>query len=438
MTYEETTQYLFKQTANYEQQGQAGYKEGLQNSLALDERYKHPHHLFKSIHVAGTNGKGSCSHMLAAILQRVGYKVGLYTSPHLVDFCERIRINGKPISQNYVIDFVEEGRPFFESIGASFFEITTAMAFKYFAENNVDIAIIEVGLGGRLDSTNIISPIVSVITNISLDHTAMLGSSLEQIAMEKGGIIKRGVPVVVGETTPETHAIFEALAQEVEAPIVFAEEHAEVTKYEALPDGGYRYTTNHLGVFDCELSGIYQPKNMNTMLPVLNELMKLGYLTACEDPQMLAVVNKEMNDALTNVNKMTGLAGRWQTLREHPTVICDTGHNIGGWQYLGKQLAEVVCNQKRIVFGMLEDKDVFGVMSMLPKDATYYFCRPSSERAFPEQSLQVIGQQLGLQGNAYTSVSEAYEAALKDSAEDDFLFVGGSNYVVADVLKSGL
>lgn len=438
MTYEETTQYLFKQTANYEQQGQAGYKEGLQNSLALDERYEHPHHLFKSIHVAGTNGKGSCSHMLAAILQRVGYKVGLYTSPHLVDYCERIRINGKPISQNYVIDFVEEGQSFFESIGASFFEITTALAFKYFAENNVDIAVVEVGLGGRLDSTNIINPIISVITNISLDHTELLGSSLEQIAMEKGGIIKRGVPVVIGETTPETHTIFEALAQEAEAPIVFADELAEVVSCEADPDGGYRYTTQHLGVFDCELSGIYQPKNMSTILPVLNELMKQGYLCACENPDMQAVVNKEMNDALTNVYKLTGLAGRWQTLREHPTVICDTGHNVGGWQYLSKQLSEVVCNQKRIVFGILEDKDVFGIMSLLPKDATYYFCRPSSERALPEQSVQVIGQQIGLEGKAYPSVSEAYEAALNDSAEDDFIFVGGSNYVVADVLKLGL
>ena len=438
MTYEETTQYLFKQTANYEQQGQSGYNEGLNNSLALDDHYGHPHHLFKSIHVAGTNGKGSCSHMLAAILQRAGYRVGLYTSPHLVDFCERIRINGNPISQNYVCSFVEEGKSLFESLGASFFEITTAMAFKYFADNSIDIAVVEVGLGGRLDSTNIITPIVSVITNISLDHTELLGASLEQIAMEKGGIIKKGVPVIIGETTPETHLVFESLAQETMAPIVFAEEHAEVVTSESLPEGGFRYTTRHLGTFDCELSGNYQPKNMNTILPVLNELMKQGYLCPCETPKYLDIVNKEMNDALNNVFKLTGLMGRWQTVHHSPTVVCDTGHNIGGWEYLGKQLADVVCNQKRVVFGILEDKDVFGVMSNLPKDAIYYFCHPDTNRALPEQSVLVIGQQLGLSGNAYPSVSEAYAAAANDAADDDFIFIGGSNYVVADFLKSGL
>lgn len=438
MTYEEITQYLFKQTANYEQQGKQGYKEGLQNMQALDERYGHPHQNFKSIHVAGTNGKGSCSHMLAAILQRAGYRVGLYTSPHLVDFSERIRINGKPVSQEYVVKFVEDSRNFFESINASFFEITTAMAFKYFADNNVDIAVVEVGLGGRLDSTNIITPLVSLITNISLDHTDMLGSTLEQIAMEKAGIIKRGVPVVIGEATPETKPVFEAMACEMEAPIVFAEECAEVASFEGLDEGGYRYTTHHLGVIDCELNGIYQPKNMNTILPVLNELMKLGYLVACKEPKYQAAVNKEMNYALTHVCQLTGLLGRWQTVRQHPTVICDTGHNIGGWEYIGKQLSQVVCNQRRIVFGMLEDKDIFGVMSHLPKDAVYYFCRPSSHRALPEQSVQVIGKQFGLQGNAYPSVSEAYEAAIKDAAEDDFIFVGGSTYVVADFLKTTL
>lgn len=438
MTYEETTQYLFKQTANYEQQGKAGYKDGLQNSQALDEHYSHPHHQFKSIHVAGTNGKGSCSHMLAAILQTAGYRVGLYTSPHLVDFCERIRINGKPITQKYVTEFVEKDRSFFESIGASFFEITTAMAFKYFADNNVDIAVVEVGLGGRLDSTNIITPLVSVITNISLDHTDMLGSTLEQIAIEKAGIIKKGVPVIVGETTPETKPVFEAVAHEVEAPIVFAEEHAEIVSCEQRLEGGYRYTTHHLGTIDCELEGIYQPKNMSTILPVLLELVKGGYLSGSNEPRFLTIINQEMNEALTNVCKLTGLAGRWQTIRENPTVVCDTGHNVGGWEYLGQQLASVVCNQMRIVFGMLEDKDVYGVMSKLPKDAVYYFCRPDTERALPEQSLQVIGQQIGLQGNTYHSVNEAYEAAIAASAEDDFIFVGGSNYVVSEVLKSGL
>jgi dihydrofolate synthase/folylpolyglutamate synthase len=438
MTYEETTQYLFKQTANYEQQGQAGYKAGLDNSLALDDHYGHPHQQFKSIHVAGTNGKGSCSHMLAAILQRAGYRVGLYTSPHLVDFCERIRVDGEPIPQSYVVDFVEEGQQFFESLGASFFEITTAMAFKYFAEKNIDIAVVEVGLGGRLDSTNIITPIVSLITNISLDHTDLLGSSLEQIAMEKGGIIKKGVPVIVGETTPETRPIFEALAQEVEAPIVFAEEHAEVLSSTPRPEGGYHYTTRHLGEFDCELGGFYQPKNMNTVLPVLNELVKQGYLCNCEKPQFVAMANQEMNEALTSIGELTGLSGRWQKVKDHPTVVCDTGHNVGGWEYLSRQIAEVNCSCKRIVFGMLEDKDVYGVMSLLPKDAVYYFCRPVSDRALPEQSVQVFGQQIGLSGQAYPDVKSAYEAALNDASSDDFIFVGGSNYIVADFLKLSL
>lgn len=438
MTYEETTQYLFKQTANYEQQGQSGYKEGLKNSLALDDHYGHPHQQFKSIHVAGTNGKGSCSHMLAAILQRAGYRVGLYTSPHLMDFCERIRVDGEPIPQSYVIDFVEEGQKLFESLGASFFEITTAMAFKYFAEKNIDIAVVEVGLGGRLDSTNIITPIVSLITNISLDHTDLLGSSLEQIAMEKGGIIKKEVPVIVGETTPETHAVFEALAQEAKAPIVFAEEHGEVLSSTPRPEGGYHYTTRHLGEFDCELSGIYQPKNVNTMLPVLKELLNQGYLCSCEMPQFVEMANQELNDALTHIYEMTGLYGRWQTIRTNPTVVCDTGHNVGGWEYLSKQIADVKCSCRRIIFGMLEDKDVYGVMSLLPKDAVYYFCRPASDRALPEQSLLLIGQQTGLNGQAFTDVKTAYEAALNDAGADDFIFVGGSNYIVAEFLKNSL
>lgn len=436
MTYEETTRYLFEQTANYEHQGQQGYKSGLDNIEALDEHYNHPHRQFKSIHIAGTNGKGSCSHMLAAILQRVGYKVGLFTSPHLVDFSERIRINGKPIPESYVIEFVEQGQEFFKSIGASFFEITTAMAFKYFADKDVDIAVIEVGLGGRLDSTNIITPLVSVITNISLDHTDMLGHSLEQIAMEKGGIIKKGVPVVIGETTPETQPVFQALADEMGAPIVFAEKHAEIVSYEERPQGGYHYATNHVGELDCELGGPYQPKNMATVLPVLNELLKQGYLCHCESEQNLKAVNQETNDALMNISRLTGLMGRWQTVQVRPTVVCDTGHNIGAWKYLGKKLADQPCDQLRIVFGVLSDKDVYGIMSLLPKDATYYFCKAGTKRAMPEQSVLGLGQQLGLTGRCFASVKEAVDAAIGDSNTGDFIFVGGSSYVVADYLKT--
>ena len=260
MNYKETCDYLFNKTTNFESQGTSGYKEGLESMKALDEHYGHPHENFRSIHIAGTNGKGSVSHMLAAQLQVCGYKVGLYTSPHLLDFSERIRVNGAPIPEQYVIDFVEQGKEFFEKVNPSFFEIATAMAFKYFSDSNVDIAIVEVGLGGRLDSTNIITPALSIITNISLDHTKLLGSTLEQIAMEKGGIIKRGVPVVIGETTPETKAVFDALAQEQKAPIVYAEEEQEIISVEQTPDGYMHYKAKHLGDFECELLGEFQRK----------------------------------------------------------------------------------------------------------------------------------------------------------------------------------
>lgn len=438
MTYEEAIQFLFKQTANYEQQGQSGYKPGLDTIKALDKAYGKPSEAFKSIHIAGTNGKGSCSHMLAAILQRSGYRTGLFTSPHLVNFTERIRVNGEPIEEAYVTDFVEKGQKGFEELGATFFEITTAMAFKYFADRNIDIAVIETGLGGRLDSTNIITPLVSLITNVSLDHTELLGNSEEQIAVEKGGIIKDDVPVIIGETTPATRPVFEALAQEKHARLTFAEEHAEIIQSTHLPQGGYHYVTQHLGEFDCELDGDCQTKNMSSILPVLKELCDMGYLSSCETEHYRKIVEGEMNYALTNVCNMTGLQGRWQKLQEKPTVICDTGHNIGAWQYLGPQIAAQPCRHRRVVFGILEDKDVFGVMSMLPQDATYYFCRPNSDRALPEQSVMMIGQQVGLNGNAYSSPIEAYQAALKDAAEDDFIFVGGSNYIVAEILKNAV
>ena len=437
MNYEETCEYLFNQTSNYESQGQGGYKTGLDNMLKLDEHYEHPHQNFKSIHVAGTNGKGSVSHTLAAILQVCGYKVGLYTSPHLVDFSERIRLNGQPIPQEYVIDFVEEGRELFESVGATFFEITTAMAFKYFSDNEVDIAIVEVGLGGRLDSTNIITPLVSVITNVSLDHTQILGSSVEQIAMEKGGIIKDAVPVVVGEAAPEIRPIFEALALQCDAPLVFAEDDDEVVTDEFLPgDGSIYYTTRHLGDFKGELCGIYQVKNTRTILTVLYELVKLGYLCQVTDQATKIVVQKELSEAFLHVTAITGLKGRWQTVRINPTVICDIGHNVAAWTHISRQLAALDCRQLHIVFGMVDDKDIYGVMSLMPKDATYYFTKASTKRALPEQSVQVFGQQFELTGECYPTVAEAFSAAMKAAEKSDCIFVGGSNYVVADFLKT--
>lgn len=438
MNYTETCNYLFYKTSNFESQGKGGYKEGLNTIKALDEHYEHPHHDFKTIHVAGTNGKGSVSHTLAAILQVCGYKVGLYTSPHLADFSERIRVNGQPIDQDYVTQFVENGKDFFEEIKATFFDITTIMAFSYFQEKDVDIAIIEVGLGGRLDSTNIITPLVSVITNISLDHTQLLGASVEQIAMEKAGIIKKGIPVVIGEAIPETRMVFDAIAQEANAPIVYAEDRHSIVKATMLNEGGMLYETDNGMRFKSELMGKFQEKNINTVAAVCQELMILGYLCDVKIPENVALIQKEMEDALMNVCELTGLQGRWQKIQDNPTIVCDTGHNIGAWEYLSKMLSEVKCNQMHIVFGMVEDKDIYGVMSLLPKNAIYYFTKGSTKRAMSEQSLQVFGAQFELAGMCYPTVSEAIEDAMKNALKDDFIFVGGSNYVVADFLKTRL
>ena len=436
MTYEEVTEYLFSQTANYESQGATGYKEGLETTMALDEHFGHPHKTFRSIHIAGTNGKGSVSHTIAAFLQICGYRVGLYTSPHLVDFSERIRVNGTPISKDYVVNFVESEKGFFEPLHPSFFEITTAMAFKYFSDMNVDIAVVEVGLGGRLDCTNIITPILSTITNISLDHTKLLGSTLEQIAFEKGGIIKPGVPVIIGEATPETRKVFEELAKVAGAPITFAEDEPAIVEYKALPGGIMHYKTNRNVEFDGELSGTYQVKNANTIIKMLDSLMDSGYLSSSNIEDNMTKGVKEMNQAFMNVMSITGLKGRWQVVRKKPMVICDTGHNAGAWEYLSKQLEELPCHQLRIVFGMVEDKDIYSVMNMLPKNATYYYTKGSTKRAFPETSLKVFGEQFGLKGECYPTVDKAYEAALQNATSEDVIFIGGSTYVVADFLKS--
>ena len=437
MTYQETCDYLFSQT-NFELQGKSGYKEGLDTMLTLDEHFGHPHQKYRTIHIAGTNGKGSCSHMIAAQLQVCGYRVGLYTSPHLLDFRERIRVNGKPISEEYVTDFIEQEKGFLTPHKPSFFEITTAMAFKYFADMDVDIAVIEVGLGGRLDSTNVITPILSLITNISLDHTQLLGASVEQIAFEKAGIIKPGVPVVIGETLPETRPVFEAIAQEAGSPIIFADDPAVIESCEWMPEGYMQYKTIHGVEFRGELAGVYQEKNTNTVLYVIHELMKMGYLCDCEIEENKIKIEQEMCEAYMNVCKLTGLMGRWQKIQDSPLVICDTGHNTGGWQYLSQQISNTPCHHRHIVFGMVDDKDIYGVMSLLPKDATYYFTKPSSKRAMPEQSVKVFGDQFGLSGESYTTVAEAYKAARAAATNDDFIFVGGSTYVVSDFMKMSI
>ena len=424
MNYKETVEYLFNSTPVFEHVGASAYKEGLFNTLELDKHFGHPHLNYKTIHVAGTNGKGSCSHSIAAILQSEGYNVGLYTSPHLVDFRERIRVNGECISEKYIIDFVENERSFFEPLHPSFFEVTTALAFIYFAEQNVDIAVIEVGLGGRLDCTNIITPAISIITNISFDHTQFLGNTLAKIAGEKAGIIKRGVPVIVGEYVPETRPVFEAKANEIGAPIFFAEEEQEVVSSALNENGKINYNTKHYGIIQGELRGIYQEKNTNTILCALNH---------CSD---IIIHNNSLKTGLANVCELTGLTGRWQKLQDKPTVICDTGHNVGGWQYLSRQLKAQKCKRLRIVFGMVDDKDIDTVMRMLPTSAKYYFTKATSKRAIPEKDVRIIADRYSLEGKAYSNVTEAYQAVLNEADKDDLIFVGGSSYIVADLLTT--
>ena len=438
MNYQETCEYLYNQMPMFERQGASGYKEGLSNTLALDEHLGHPHQAYATIHVGGTNGKGSVSHTIASMLQECGYRVGLYTSPHLVDFRERIRINGTPVSEQYVVDFVEHERSFFEPLHPSFFEVTTAMAFKYFQDMKVDIAVVEVGLGGRLDCTNIIQPIVSVITNISFDHTQFLGDTLGKIAAEKAGIIKKGTPVVIGEALNETRPVFEAKAHEMEAPIVFAEDNPEVLSAEPTAEGGMTYQTRSYGTLTGDLGGLYQQRNTNTVLKVFQALSALGYLTPKQEDINFEKCLYELNTAMQHVAERTGLMGRWQTVNTSPLVVCDTGHNVGGWQYLSRQLLTVKCQQMHIVFGMVDDKDINAVLGLLPRNAKYYFTKAHSKRALSENAIQAMALHYGLSGSAYPSVYEAYKAAFQSASANDFIFVGGSSYVVGDFLKNCL
>ena len=417
MNYQETIEYLFNSTPVFEKIGAKAYKPGLQTTFALDDHFGHPHQKYKTIHIAGTNGKGSCSHTLAAILQSQGYKVGLYTSPHLVDFRERIRVNGECVPEQYVIDFVEENRAFFEPLHPSFFELTTAMALKYFAEQEVDYAVIEVGLGGRLDCTNIITPILSIITNISFDHTQFLGNTLAEIAGEKAGIIKPGVPVVIGEYLPETRTVFEKKAKSENAPILFAQDF----------DADHLESSETCDV-DMELKGSYQERNKKTILTALHILR-----------QKLAISDEAIREGFAHVCELTGLRGRWEKLNDAPLTICDTGHNLAGWSYLAPQINAVKAETKHIVFGMVDDKDVVHVLQLLKEKlenrVKYYWTQPSTKRAIPVEKLSELALKLGLHGETYHSVKEAYNAALKNAEKDDFVFVGGSSYVVADLLS---
>ena len=389
----------------YQRIGAAAYKVDVSNTLKLMAHLKKPQSSFKSVHVAGTNGKGSTSHMLASVLQDAGYKVGLYTSPHLKDFRERIKLNGKMIPEQKVVDFVENHRSFFEENQLSFFEMTVGLAFDYFKNEKVDIAIIEVGLGGRLDSTNVINPEVSVITNIGLDHTQFLGTTLAEIASEKAGIIKSKIPVVIGEAKPETTAVFIDKARKEKSPILFVEE-------EELPE------------FKTDLLGNYQIKNYKTAYATLGVLKQKGW----------GISNKNIENGFLNVAKNTGLQGRWQLLNKSPKVICDTAHNIEGLSLVLNQLKKEDFDQMHIVLGVVADKNLDAILPLFPKNAIYYFCKPAVIRGLAVAKLQQKARAYELIGASYVSVSEAYKSAMTAAKAKDLIFIGGSTFVVAEIL----
>lgn len=405
MTYQDTLNWMFSQLPMYQRQGKTAFKKDLSNTLKLASHLKNPENKFKTVHVAGTNGKGSTSHMLASVLQEAGYKVGLYTSPHLKDFRERIKINGQAVSKQFVIGFIKRNKPFFEKNKLSFFEMTVGMAFDYFAKQKVDIAVIEVGLGGRLDSTNIITPKVSVITNIGLDHTQFLGDTLELIAFEKGGIIKPNIPAVIGETQEETTPVFKSLAEKNNTELVFADKTIKED-------------------YKSDLVGTYQSKNIKTAIQAIKELRKQGFI----------ISDKNLQEGLLNVIKNTGLLGRWQILNDKPKVVCDTGHNREGLTYVMQQLKNEKFDSLHIVFGVVSDKDLSSIVDLLPKEATYYFCKPNISRGLDSKVLREKFSEYNLRGSDYKSVSEAYKTALNTARKDDFIFVGGSTFVVAEII----
>lgn len=425
MTYQEALDFLYVQLPVFQRVGAEAYKPGLETSRTLAKAFGDPHRAFKSIHVGGTNGKGSTSHTLAAILNRAGYNVGLYTSPHLVDFRERIRVNGEMISREEVVDFVERYLEMTLDVSPSFFELTMMMAFEHFKLRNVDVAVIEVGLGGRLDSTNIITPELAVITNISFDHQQFLGDTLEKIASEKAGIIKPDIPVVIGESAGSVRRVFAEKASAEGAPIFYADDNPG---YSAVvsSDAGFRYIGTVYGTITGELSGECQKKNTATILNALDRLHELGW----------HITPEAVREGFAEVCSLTGLMGRWMKTGESPLVVCDTGHNSGGWEYLSKQLAECP-GTKHIVIGFVNDKAIDVILGMMPKkNARYYFTRASVARALPAGELATEAGKAGLSGGVYDCVEDAVEAATGAAAKTDTVFIGGSTFVVADYLAS--
>lgn len=428
MNYSETLNFLFTQLPVYQRDGQAAYKANLDNTIALDKYFDHPHQKYKTIHVAGTNGKGSVSHMLASILQEAGLKVGLYTSPHLIDFRERMKVNGDLIPEKDVIDFVEKHHAIIKDLKPSFFEMTVAMAFNYFAQENVDVAVIEVGMGGRLDSTNIITPLVSIITNIGLDHTQFLGSSIKEIAKEKAGIIKEGIPVIIGEFTEETYPVFKAKAKEKSAFICFSQNRFKVRSVR-LEKGFRDYTVRNeqSGTtfnISLDLLGNYQQRNLPAVFGALQILVPF-----------FNIPKESITNGLSKVSTNTGLKGRWLIISETPKVICDTGHNKEGVELIVKQLEKETYTKLYFVFGTVNDKDAFQILKLLPPNAYYFFTQANIPRAMNADKLLEIGMQTGLKGEACSNVEEAYSKALKQAKNDDLVFVGGSTFIVADLLK---
>lgn len=405
MNYQKTLDWMFAQLPMFQRQGKPALKKDLTNIRLFSDFLGNPHTKFKSIHVAGTNGKGSVSHMLASVFQEAGYKTGLYTSPHLKDFRERIKINGKEVSKQFVVDFIQENKAFLEKQNPSFFEMTTAMAFDYFARKKLDIAIIETGLGGRLDSTNIISPELSVITNIGLDHTQFLGNSPAEIAVEKAGIIKLNTPVVIGESQPETAEVFKEYAKQKNAPIFFADQISS----QPLLSG---------------LKGEYQSKNIKSVMQSIEVLRQLGW----------KITSENLSQGLRKVVQNTKIRGRWEILQEHPKVICDVAHNKEGLEYVLSQLSKEKYRKLHLVLGMVKDKDLTNILPLFPKKATYYFCRPDIPRGLDAHLLKERANQFELKGNIYPSVSTAFEAAINNAIEEDVIFVGGSTFVVAEVI----
>ena len=403
MNYHETIDYLFQKLPIYQRTGEIAYKADIGNIVKASEILKDPHLNFKSVHIAGTNGKGSTSHMISSILQEAGYKVGLYTSPHLKDFRERIRINGKMIPEKYVMDFVQQYKTDFEKIDMSFFEFTVAMAFNYFSEKKVDIAIIETGLGGRLDSTNIIKPLVSVITNIGFDHTSLLGNTIKEIAIEKAGIIKENTPLIIGKKQKESEDIFIRKSKEKNSVITFC-------------TGKTKHQT--------DLKGDYQLENVRTVLFTIKEIQKQGF----------RISEENIKSGLMNVVKNTSLLGRWQILQKEPLIICDSAHNEDGIKEIVKQLSEIDYKELHFVLGTVNDKNIDNILGLLPKKARYYFCQANIPRSLEKELLQSKSEKYGLSGEVYNSVSQALQTAKKKTEKEDCIFVGGSTFVVAEII----